>query len=92
MAAEIIKPLLIWAAAWSVINFLVCGWDKLCAKKGFRRVRERTLWLLTVIGGAAGMLIGMQLFRHKTKHRSFVWGVPAVVLVQIALIIWLGLR
>ena len=81
-----------WMLGWSVIAFAVCGWDKHCARRGRWRVPERVLWGLSIAGGAGGMLLGMGYFRHKTRHPSFVWGVPAVFLVQLALLVWLILR
>ena len=57
-------------------------------KKAWRRIPERTLFLLASFGGSLGVLGGMYLFRHKTKHKSFVFGVPAILAVQAALI-WL---
>ena len=73
----------------NILNFAMFGADKWKAKHDRRRVPERTLWLLTVLGGALGALIGMQVFRHKTQHRSFRWGVPLLLLVQIILLILL---
>ncbi len=80
----LIKALLWWGLACSAAAFAVCGWDKRCARRGARRVPERTLWALAWAGGAAGMLCGMGVFRHKTRHSAFVWGVPAVLLAQLA--------
>ena len=76
----------------AVINltaFAVYGADKRRAKKDKRRVPEKTLFLLAVIGGSVGALLGMYTFRHKTRHWYFVWGIPAILLVQIALVVWL---
>ena len=68
-----------WAlAALNLWGFLLCGWDKLCAARGWRRIRERTLFLLAAVGGGPGVWAAMYLFRHKTRHRSFVFGVPAL--------------
>ena len=75
----------------NLASFAVYGADKWKAKHDRRRVPEKTLWLLTALGGALGALIGMQVFRHKTQHRSFRWGVPLLLLVQIvllAVLIW----
>lgn len=71
----------------NLLAFAVFGVDKWKAKHDRRRVPERTLWLLAVLGGALGALIGMQVFRHKTQHRSFRWGVPILLIVQIVLLI-----
>ena len=53
---------------------------------------ERVLWALTLVGGAAGMLVGMGVFRHKTRHAAFAWGVPAALLVQLAALAYLAMR
>lgn len=69
--------------------FVVYGADKRRAKKDKRRVPEKTLFLLAFIGGSVGALAGMYTFRHKTRHWYFVWGIPAILAVQIALAVWL---
>ena len=71
----------------NLLALAVFGVDKWRAKHDRRRVPERTLWLLAVLGGALGALIGMQVFRHKTQHRSFRWGVPILLIAQIILLI-----
>ena len=81
--------LLVYLAAVNVIAFAVYGADKRRARKNRRRVPEKTLFLLAVIGGSVGALLGMYTFRHKTRHWYFVWGIPAILLVQIALVVWL---
>ncbi len=54
-------------------------------KKPRRRIPEKTLFLIAALGGSLGVLAGMYLFRHKTKHKSFVFGVPLILAAQIAL-------
>ena len=75
----------------SIILFLVMGRDKALSKTHKRRVPEATLFLLAVLGGALGGVLGMQIFRHKTKHNKFVLGFPALMLVQWALLLLLWL-
>lgn len=84
--------LLFCLAAVNVVAFAVYGADKRRAKKGKRRVPEKTLFLLAAVGGSAGALAGMRSFRHKTRHWYFVWGIPAILAAQIALAVWLALR
>jgi uncharacterized membrane protein YsdA (DUF1294 family) len=67
----------------NVLAFLLMGIDKRKAQKGAWRIPERTLFLSAIIGGSLGAILGMQLFRHKTKHRSFVIGMPAILIVQL---------
>jgi uncharacterized membrane protein YsdA (DUF1294 family) len=69
----------------NILAFLLMGIDKRKAKKGAWRIPERTLFLSALIGGSLGANLGMQLFRHKTKHRSFVIGMPAILIVQLLL-------
>lgn len=88
----LISLLLWWMLLSSAAAFILCGWDKRCARRGRWRVPERTLWLVSAVGGAAGMLAGMGLFRHKTRHAAFVWGVPAILAVQLAALAWLVLQ
>lgn len=58
-------------AAMSAVTLLLYGWDKLCAKWNKRRIRETVLLTLPLLGGALGALLGMLLFRHKTRHWYF---------------------
>ena len=60
--------------------------DKLRAKKKLRRIPERTLLIIALIGGSIGSLLGMYTFRHKTKHLKFTLGVPAILIGQILLV------
>ncbi|MBE5957040.1 MAG: DUF1294 domain-containing protein [Lachnospiraceae bacterium] len=81
--------LLIYLVVINVAGFLLMGIDKLRAKKQVWRVPEKTLFLIAVIGGSIGTNIGMYVFRHKTKHWYFVIGMPLILIVQIALVVWL---
>ena len=82
--------LLLYLAAVNVVAFAVYGADKRRAKKGKRRVPEKTLFLLAAIGGSVGAWAGMYAFRHKTRHWYFVWGIPAILAAQMALAVWLA--
>lgn len=81
--------LLVWLAVINLLTFIVYGADKRRARKGKWRVPEKTLFLLPLLGGSIGALLGMRVFHHKTKHWYFVWGIPAILLVQIALAVWI---
>lgn len=79
----------IWLAVVNLITFLVFGLDKWKAKRkagrpSTRRVPEKTLFLLAAVGGSAGALLGMRVWRHKTLHRSFRVGIPLILILQIA--------
>ena len=73
----------------TVATFAVYGWDKLCAKRGMWRVPERILLLLALLGGSVGALTAMAIFRHKTLHLKFRYGVPLILILQIAGLIYL---
>lgn len=74
----------------AAVNIVLCammGIDKLCAKLNKRRIPEKLLFLLAVLGGGLGGTVGMLSFRHKTKHWYFAVGFPALAILQIALCI-----
>ena len=66
--------------------------DKIKAKNNLWRIPERTLVLSAALGGSVGALIGMYLFRHKTRHPKFTIGIPAILVAQIFLGIWIFSR
>jgi uncharacterized membrane protein YsdA (DUF1294 family) len=81
-----------WLAIWliliNLVTFFVFGVDKLKAKRkvnheSIRRVPEKTLFLLAAIGGSIGALLGMKVWHHKTLHKSFRFGIPAILILQI---------
>lgn len=72
----------------SIVAFCVYGVDKFAAQRQKNRVPEKVLFLLSALGGSIGMYLGMFTFRHKTKHWYFVVGIPAIILVQAALILY----
>ena len=78
-----------WLAAVNIAAFFLMRLDKRRAKRrGARRIRERTLFLSALLGGSAGAAAGMWIFRHKTKHWYFVWGIPLITLAEAAILIW----
>ncbi len=72
-------------------GFLVMLADKLFARKNLRRIPEATLFSASIIGGSLGALIGMYTVRHKTRHKQFTIGIPAILVIQIALVVWIFL-
>lgn len=71
-----------------IINLagLIIMWlDKKRAIRHQWRIPEATLFLIALLGGSLGSIIGMQLFRHKTKHWYFVWGMPLIFFIELAL-------
>ena len=73
----------------NALTFLLYGIDKWKAQRSKWRIPEGTLILLAAVGGSIGALLGMYLFRHKTKHLKFTLGVPAILIIQAALIYFL---
>lgn len=83
-----LKILLIYVAAISLISVCVCIYDKFASKHATKhRTRESTLLLLSALGGSVAMFITMQLIRHKTKHVKFMLGIPLIILAQAAIVL-----
>ena len=76
--------LVCWMILINLSAFLVFGLDKWKARRGAWRVPERTLFTLAWIGGSVGALLGMRVFHHKTLHKRFRFGIPLILLAQIA--------
>lgn len=76
--------LLIYLAAMNAAGFLLMGYDKSRSRRRRRRIPERTLFANAALGGALGVWAGMFAHRHKTKHKSFVYGIPAILLLNLA--------
>lgn len=79
-----IKYYIIAMLVMSVISFLTFGLDKLKAKNGKWRIPEKTLFATALLLGGPGALIGMYLFRHKTKHIQFQIFIPLIAAIEIA--------
>ncbi|MEG0769968.1 MAG: DUF1294 domain-containing protein [Ruthenibacterium sp.] len=79
-------------AGINALSFVLFGADKFRAQREMWRIPERTLFLLAALGGSAGAVAGIWTFRHKTRHLSFVVGMPAILLVQVALGVWLHMK
>ena len=75
--------------AINIISFFICMHDKTAAKMNKRRISEKTLFLFCILGGGIGFYLGMQIFRHKTKHMSFVIGFPAILILELALAVFI---
>ena len=73
----------------NVVTFFMYGIDKWKAKKSKMRIRETALLGLAVLGGSIGAWLGMKVWHHKTLHKKFRFGVPLILIAQIALIVWL---
>ncbi len=80
--------LVIYLLVINLVTFLIFGLDKWKAKRkekneAVRRVPEKTLFLLSALGGSVGALLGMKAFHHKTLHQTFRFGIPAILCLQI---------
>ena len=71
----------------NIIGFAIMGIDKRRAIKRSFRIPEATLFLFAIIGGSIGTIAGMHVFRHKTRHWYFPIGMPAILVIQIALVV-----
>lgn len=83
------KLLLIYLTAINFVTFVLYGIDKYKAKKARWRIPEATLLWMAAIGGSIGAWTGMRVWHHKTLHKKFRFGVPAILILQIALAAYL---
>ncbi len=84
--------ILVLFAIINIIAFFAFGIDKWKAKSGKWRIPEATLLMLAVVGGSIGAWTGMKLWHHKTMHKKFKYGIPIIIVLQVALIIWIELQ
>lgn len=84
--------ILIYLAVITVVTFLVYGIDKWKAQHKRWRIPESVLLGLAAIGGSVGAWLGMKVWRHKTQHKKFKYGVPAILAAQVAVVVWWLLR
>ena len=82
------KYLLIYLGIINLIGLFSMFLDKQKAKRNKWRIPEKTLFLLAIIGGSLGTTFGMHVFRHKTKHWYFKFGMPMILIIQIILILY----
>lgn len=86
---RVIAILSVYFIVINLIGFLSMYLDKYKAKKHLWRIPEATLFIIAIIGGSIGSILGMRIFHHKTRHWYFVYGMPAILIVQIALVLLL---
>ena len=87
-----IKYLPVLLGVMSVISFTLMGIDKAKARRGSRRIPEKTLFLFTLLGGGIGGMLGMYAFRHKTRHWYFAVFFPLIAIAQTAVYVWLLIK
>lgn len=83
------KLLALWLLAINVAAFVLFGLDKWFAVRHMWRISERTLFAVALLGASPGAMLGMAVFHHKTRHRAFTLGMPAIFALQLALGVWL---
>ena len=88
---ETVSLLLIWLGVTSVLALILFGWDKLMARLHRRRVPEAALLGCALMGGSAGAVLGMALFRHKTRKPLFRWTAGLSLCAHAALLAWAAL-
>jgi len=84
-----LKNILLYLLIINLIGFFMMWSDKRRAKWGKWRIPEQTLFIVTALGGGIGTIAGMYTFRHKTQKFKFTVGLPALVILEIALVIYL---
>ena len=83
-----LKIILLYLFAINIVAFFAFGIDELKAKRDKWRIPESTLLSMAVLGGSIGALAGMKVWRHKTLHDKFRIGIPVIIALQIAAIVW----
>lgn len=86
------KYFIIYLLTINLLAISIMGIDKQKAKAHAWRIPEKTLFLVSLLGGSLGTWCGMYLFRHKTKHWYFVIGMPLILFLQIAALIYLTIK
>ena len=84
--------ILIYLIAINVVTFFAYGIAKWKAKRSKWRISEATLLGMAVIGGSIGAWLGMRVWHHKTMHKKFQFGIPLILIIQLAIVIWLYSR
>ena len=83
------EEIICFLLAINIATFLLYGIDKYKAKKNKWRISEATLLTMAAIGGSIGAWAGMRLWHHKTMHKKFKYGIPLIIIMQIALAVYL---
>ena len=82
------RNIIIYLIIINLIGFLIMYIDKQKAKKGRWRIPEKTIFLITLLGGGIGTISGMYVFRHKTQKLNFIIGLPLITILEIIAIIY----
>lgn len=87
-----VKNIVIYFVIINIIGFFIMWLDKRKAKKGAWRIPEKTLFLITALGGGIGTIAGMYTFRHKTQKMQFVIGFPVITILEVITILYFILK
>ena len=85
---NLLHIVLIYLVTINVVTFFIYGFDKWKAKKSKMRIREIALLGLAVLGGSIGAWLGMKAWHHKTLNKKFKYGVPTIIIIQLAIIVY----
>ena len=88
-AQTIITVVILYLVIINVVGYVIMGVDKKRAIRGAWRISEASLFFTALLGGSLGCILGMQHFRHKTKHWYFKYGMPAILVAQVLLFVLL---
>ena len=88
-APEMMHIILYYLLAVNIATFFLYGIDKYKAKKNQWRISEATLLTMAAIGGSIGAWTGMRIWHHKTMHKKFKYGIPVIIILQVALAVYL---
>ena len=83
----VISYIVLYLAIINLTGFMIMGIDKRKARKRAWRIPESTLFVIALVGGSLGTTVGMHFFHHKTRHWYFLYGMPAILFLQIAIIV-----
>ncbi|MCI8444197.1 MAG: DUF1294 domain-containing protein [Clostridia bacterium] len=87
-----IRNIIIYFIMINLLGFFMMWLDKRKAKKGVWRIPEKTLFIITALGGGIGTTAGMYAFRHKTQKIGFVIGFPFITILEIITILYFGIK
>jgi uncharacterized membrane protein YsdA (DUF1294 family) len=83
----LLNMLTVWLILINLVGFIQMYVDKQRARKDKWRIPEKQLFLVALVGGSVGSIFGMYIFRHKTKHKSFVFGMPSILFLQVTAVV-----
>ena len=86
---KLLQILAFYLIGISLVSMVLMWMDKQKAIYGSWRIKEKTLFAMAALGGALGIYIGMNIFRHKTKHLRFSIGIPIILIINVVMSYWI---